>query len=289
MSALTDAWITTAERHAKEGFGFFSKALAASGKTKATFVDGEFSAAHLLAGTTYLWRLSTYPVVELEENLAARLVLTKLPENVPDLRWPWKAFMVEIPAFMAAELQFGDEVAALIAGLDDGQFGFYLVTCGFNPENRSRQAIANEGQKYTSLAKFCELNEASGEHAIRCMARVVVGALCELNSVPTSRPRTRAAIKHEVRGMPTAWRTRLTRPVSVDFREAARSYVRGEGNSVFLQRLVRGHWQHYWVGKRDGERRCVLKHKEPFWQGNPDAPIALRSHVLKGGEAKLRP
>jgi hypothetical protein len=194
--------------------------------------------------------------------------------------------MVVVPEWLGKETFFEDEVGVWVVDLGDGAFGTVITSVGFNVSSGSRQGKANQPIRYDSLAEFCIANERDCDEAGKAIARVVVGALCELNGVPPKRPRSVSTIKHERRGMPKAWHFQITRPVIVNFIEAARLYVRGERHGAFLQRLVRGHWQHYWIGSKGGERRAVLKHKEPYWQGDPEAPIALRAHVLQGSERR---
>lgn len=74
----------------------------------------------------------------------------------------------------------------------------------------------------------------------------------------------------------------IMRPALVDHRDAAREFVRTGKPGAFMQRLVRGHWQRYYTGPV-GQKRVVFRHKEPYWQGDQDAPIALREHVLGAG------
>lgn len=46
-----------------------------------------------------------------------------------------------------------------------------------------------------------------------------------------------------------------------------------QGHPLMVQVCVRGHYQHYWTGSREGERERVLKWKMPYWKGKVDAPI----------------
>ncbi len=72
---------------------------------------------------------------------------------------------------------------------------------------------------------------------------------------------------------------RLIREVKVDCRAAVAAYLSGErSKSPTVQTLVRGHYQRVAVGPGRTGRRWV--HREPFWRGPEDAPVAVHTHRL---------
>lgn len=79
----------------------------------------------------------------------------------------------------------------------------------------------------------------------------------------------------------TSATTVLRREVVVDCRDWLTSYMSHETDrTLTVQTLVRGHWKRQPCGPASSERRYV--HIEPYWRGPEGAPIAVRSHVMKG-------
>jgi hypothetical protein len=115
----------------------------------------------------------------------------------------------------------------------------------------------------------------------RMVLRFVAGTLFELasqESAVQSVKRFGPPKRRRTQDEPSSWVFRLTRDVRVDCRTAIReASARGEGRAPTIQSLVRGHWK-----PRLSERIGRPVHVEPYWRGPEDAPIAVRSHVLKG-------
>jgi len=126
----------------------------------------------------------------------------------------------------------------------------------------------------------------SGAKLRRFQLCCVLEMMSPRHSSGVARIRRRGAKKK--RGLPKSHTYQISRDVSVDLRERVRqdlglcsSNKKSSGERPRVQSLVRGHWKRQRYGK--GNKLVKYIHIEPYWKGPEDAPIAVRSHILKGG------
>lgn len=122
----------------------------------------------------------------------------------------------------------------------------------------------------------------------RMLLRFVLGCLLELDAERGSIAKVRGVARGKFarkiarkQREPSAWIFKLTRSVRVDCRAfVCEASQRGEHLAKTVQSLVRGHWKNQPYGPGGSGRKFI--HIEPYWRGPEDAPIAVRSHILKG-------
>lgn len=68
--------------------------------------------------------------------------------------------------------------------------------------------------------------------------------------------------------------------VSRELRDAVES-SKGKGTKHSVRTYVAAHWQHFWVGPRDGERKRIYKLKKSHWKGAKDLPVSETSRHVK--------
>jgi hypothetical protein len=127
------------------------------------------------------------------------------------------------------------------------------------------------------------------ERRLGLLARLVINtcvAMTDSDNVRTIGKHRRASSEGSRRFSkePELRTYRVGKPIQLDVRPALTSYIRGETrNSPTVQFLVRGHWRDQACGPKLSRRKTIWI--EPFWKGDPEAPINVRAHVANDGEA----
>jgi hypothetical protein len=248
------------------------------------------------------WGVCGFPLVQPTHKLSASLMATKIPaDQVPEIELPWDTFAVLIPEGLLPVMDGSAAVSRMLnrpalIGLSVGnpEQGDERITvwCAYAT---STFLTVEPVATVTKLAEMAALSD-SPEFIDRMKGlccRLLLGCLIELDA-PKQRdvirlgPPNRTVKDPRRERMPACWAFDLRRDVTVDLRPWVKTYCETgkdtrPGSQV--QVLVRGHQKRQPFGKRiDGkwssERRWI--HVEPYWKGPEDAPIALRSHRMKG-------
>ena len=219
------------------------------------------------------WLESGLPHVFLGDKLAASLCATSVPPEIANLaRLPFRCFGLSIPPGV-----FGSPVDVFILDAKNAGWVRYLLneSGGFAVgEERDLGCFADMGEIITT---FPEDQASEHKRRLRLLGRVIVGVALEMSSVPIGTPgASGGGKKQRDTDLPRMWEFRITRAVTFDARPYVREYLSGNRGSLSMQRIVRGHWQRYHAC--DG---LVWKHKEPYFQGDTDAPIAARRVKLQ--------
>lgn len=274
MSTLTDTWLQLALDLARDGFR--PRPLEMTDENMPEFGKN----------LAHDWMRCAFPCMSVGENFAASMTFTKLPADICDVEFPWDTFMFAWPAFITESIRGlgGYSESATFINKASGGFAVTEVKAVWNPWARKHEVRVGFNSGYFSLAQFCEATERASTPKLKALARVMVGALCEMNKKPSGGASVGTPPGPSKRdGLPRVWNFRITRPVQVGLLREAREFVRTGDPGPNLQRLVRGHWQRYHVGPR-AQSKTTWIHKEPYWHGNQDAPIALHQHVIGGAK-----
>ena len=237
-----------------------------------------------LPGMCLVWCEQGFPAVELGHRLAASFMCTSFTaEMFQQTHAPWECFQITIPEGVLQSrvecLVFSGPrgIAALV--IADDYFQVLVAEDLFG--------CTTTGGEHVEVLDGGEITDATRlmvERQTKLIGRVIGGVCCEMD-----KPKTRQQIalgrpakknrKNDPREAPTSWVFKVARPTKVDLREYVRSYVSGNrGGSLNVQHLVRGHWKHQACGPNLAERKWI--HIEPYWRGDENAPIALRSHHI---------
>lgn len=239
------------------------------------------------------WCESGFPTVTVGHRLAASLMCTSYTDDVRQLvHAPWPCFHLAVPTGVL------QQEADLLVWSQPG--GVRVLTFLYAPFIASASSLLIETEhqvgdyaesdsindiKYVTLETdpIPDNTELTVREA-RLRGRFLVGACIELD-MPKIRetivlgPRYKTGINR--RGEPASWVFQLSRPVTIDLREQVRSYVTGaRGGTLSMQHLVRGHWKRQPVGPERLDRKWI--HIEPYWRGDENAPLPLRTHVVTG-------
>jgi hypothetical protein len=276
----------------------------------------EFPSAGIIR-TAARWVREGAPVLHLgSHKYAAALAATPIPSDA-EIRSPWKAWLLEIPAgLIAATTADGEQtdvVAAVVhadhLGADGIRPGmtfaeidalppaahwsitiFTASECKLHMHDQPLerlQAIAGGNRAFPlddeededSLPSLLDVTTQDAR-AMQLVLRLVLGsclAVTEQGGPGQGSGRSSGGGSKRREGEPQTSVYSIGRPITIDCRPHVQAYVLGRRSPPSVQFLVRGHWRHQAHGPGHAERRW--KWIEPFWKGSEDAPINLREHV----------
>ena len=226
------------------------------------------------------WSRSGCPRVVLGHRHAAALMLTRVPDDLAEVVFPWPCFAVDVPEGLVAHEGRAIDHVFFAHGrqLSSGEPTAFLIGV-------PRVATKFDGICGIRADNVCALVAAARTPAEKLLSRYAVGVAIELTQHRPALAHAAGdrAVRRGPRGEPVTATFQLTRDVKVDCRQAVRDYcARGGREAPSVQSLVRGHWKNQPHGPGRAERKRLFV--EPYWRGPEDAPIALRSHVLQTAE-----
>ncbi len=266
------------------------------------------------------WCDQGFPVITMGEKYCAALIATEVPpEMVEEIEAPWKCFMIEIPGTEMLQVWDSDEMKSVRITRLLVQRHFAPKTTlphepvaepnwqwrwiAFSETNQHiwRGALAREilqpisfrehelHQYYDPEREEAFLEQVKHDErlyvALGRLALNVCLALSDpdnVKEVGSSHARYKAAGRDPRTGPPEQRVYQLGKPIKVDCRHAVQNWLEGTraSSTVNVQFLVRGHWRNQAHGPKHSLRR--RQWIEPFWKGEKDAPIPLRTHKLEG-------
>lgn len=244
---------------------------------------GSVLGRHLLLAAAD-WALSGYPTLQPSHKLAASLMATSIPEElVPEIVVPWDSFFVELPSGLLPSMEWASLVGVMVSRMrstGEFQIGFYPdVPRPVHYTIPTLKVLANFGP----VARKDAVCTEELARAFEVMARLTLGTLIELDqkqhkeAIARGAPSSCSPSTPRKPGiLPSQWTFQLKRDVVVDVRSYVHDYVSHGKGALTVQRLVRGHQKRQPYGPKGSLRKWI--HIEPYWQGSPEAPIALRSH-----------
>ena len=87
--------------------------------------------------------------------------------------------------------------------------------------------------------------------------------------------RERKSKKREGDELPQYNEFELTSSIRINLHHTVRDYIAHGGKIPSVQTYVHGHWKRVAVGAGRAQRKLV--HIQPYWRGDPDAPISTRA------------
>lgn len=87
--------------------------------------------------------------------------------------------------------------------------------------------------------------------------------------------RERKSKKRESDELPQYTEFELTSSIKLNLHHTVRDYVKHGGSISSVQTYVHGHWKRVAIGTGRAQRKLV--HIQPYWRGDPDAPISART------------
>ncbi len=261
--------------------------------------------------STFKWTANGLPLIEPSHKLAASLMATSIPSEITAHgaleTSPWSTFAVMIPSNLVRISAVGKGGDSCVFWEPDTVFvetcddftrllifsikGSFLTWCfselaemGESTHDEFEEELwsmysSGEVSDVKPVGTTAERMAVSNARAQALISRLVAGVCLELDQpkyreVIAEGRKTGEARKSKT---PKAWTFKLTRDVKVDCREWVRAYVRGDSESrPYVQSLVRGHHKLQAHGPGSLLRKRI--HIEPYWRGDEDAPIAVKTH-----------
>ncbi len=233
---------------------------------------------HAMFYCHYLWARSGFQTVRVGHRLAAALMVSYLPDEIPEL--PLRAFRIIVPD-----------------GLIPAREGYvrsFTIGVAADNEVAFRLAYGTKGDVFISA--MCRLDDlliedanrsklsSEDERALLMCKRLAVGislAMGEAESNPSSGISVQRTNKRASGSTPQTTRIDIqceSKEHLGDFREEVRNFVKGVNKLHKHQWLVKGHWFNQAYGPQHSLRRTAWR--KPHWKGVEDAPILVRTRTV---------
>jgi hypothetical protein len=246
------------------------------------------------------WYDCGFPQIEMGAKFAASLLASDVtPDALAMVAFPWRSFLIEVPDGLleifdnhtSRQTPIRRILVTKLAGHPRGPWAYVAYTAstvsvwriGVHPHDLLPANL--EGEDIDSGTILLEqtdedrrVNSLIGRLIINTCLTVTIPDLLK-ETGPGHASWTKAK-KDPAKIDPGLLRSfRLGKPVTIDFRDRVKSYIRGERSSPDVRSLVRGHFkrQHYGVG--NSEVKIIWR--EPFWRGEEGLPVVIRPHVVK--------
>lgn len=227
------------------------------------------------------WMGYGFPSVEVGHKLSASLMCTNFPRGIlNETELPWGCFQITVPDHLGFATQ-----SVIVVNVKPmvGVFCFGE----HHMQTHSAESLASllDEVPDVEVESYGGLSSREGAREANMVSRLVGGVALELAGAGITESEKRIGARPcKAPGRngqpPASWVFRLTRPVVMDARDVVRRYLSGESNRAApsFQHMVIGHYKNQPCGPGRAQRAWI--HVEPYWRGDPDSPIATRSHVI---------
>jgi len=255
-------------------------------------------------GTIMSWARGGFHAVRLTGEQAAAFAWSAEDLDPAEVRAPWPALAIDIPAGVIPWKSAGEPgrrgidtsltrllVRDIVDEDDDDRYVTLHATAAdgdttfFGPPVRASMLIK------TWIAGCVGMNDTPGDRRVwECLSRIAFSTMISMSDPARVRP---ARVKKPAKGQ--KWKTSalqgldyvdLDQPVTVDARDVVADYIgTGLAGHIGVRVLVRGHHKSQPHGPRSGLRKVIWV--DCFWRGPDGAPVAVHPHVLTGAAAGL--
>lgn len=197
----------------------------------------------------------------------------QFPQPKEQARWWWK-LIAEAPAYGGPAL----------AHLPDHYFDGVSLW-GFNMATQF-MAFDDGGASEEGFTRWDVVESADSDQRSERMARCLILATClYLSGDPRERAQRQSEDGITVRERKSKYREGDELPqytsyevqssIKINLHHTIREYVDKGGSAPSVQTLVAGHWKRVVYGVGRTQRR--LQHIQPYWRGDLDAPVSIRT------------
>lgn len=242
------------------------------------------------------WAHYGFPVVQYSNHrYAAALMATKVSEG--EILPPWKTFLIELPNNLLrtrnAANEYEDLAYCMVSYHRFVRDGAEVMGWTFDTYTRNGINLSNHRQTVDELrngtderlfdddSPFAYELADEDTRTIQLINRLVLNTCMAMSNPDIVRPigkhpkTTAPKGPHRNGKEPLSRIFRVGRDITLDCREALRSFVQGQRRGpLTVQFLVRGHWRQQACGPKFSDRRATWI--EPYWKGPEDAPIPVR-------------
>lgn len=245
--------------------------------------------------TCATWAHYGFPMVQLASHrYAAALMATSIPSFI-EIKAPWPAFLIELPTDLL-ETDFDGEfhplthVLVLVHKLISGQEVWSFTATGPHGINlwrwRLPLEVLREEPKNDHIrfgAFDLELTKKD-DRTVFLITKLLLNVCIAMTDPDNVKPmgkhrRTASDGPRRFSKEPELRTYRVGKPIKLDVRPAIQGYLRGTlRTSPTVQFLVRGHWREQACGPKFSKHKTIWI--EPYWKGESDSPILVRTHQL---------
>ncbi len=257
----------------------------------------------LTCGWSARWADQGFPQIVMGHKYCAALLATTVSVDlVPDVKAPWKAFLIELPNNMLFATDEDSKTQVVITRIlvhtiinSAGELTWnYVANCEgaltlWRHGCSIQQLVSTDLDSCWDGCTFMVPMADQDTRVAELIGRLIVN-VCLAMSNPENVKRPRGEAKgsswasgtKRVSPHPSIRTYRLGKPIELDCRKSIEDYVHGRrGTSPSVQVLVCGHWKSQAHGPKHSLRKVIWV--EPYWRGPEEAPILVRPHVMKEG------
>jgi hypothetical protein len=306
MLNFSKEWLTNPDRPATRDCDLVTSSFRKLGLFK-DHLETRMREAYLTALISGRWAMSGFPTVTMGHKTASVLMATSIKADDAEafVRCPWPAFAIRLPNdLLYVDNEGRLEEAALVMvtcvrdwvpGQWEGDRWFYKIisanvkfTQGIGHQSIGLWGYNRETRELSDshsciLENWATITRTSVADRCDVLARgLILGTCLHLSGDPRQRPQgveskvTERRSKHrEGDELPPYTEFELHSAVKINLHHAMRDFARHGGSSPKVQTLVAGHWKKVVFGAGRSQRR--LQHVLPYWRGDVDAPISVRT------------
>jgi hypothetical protein len=277
-------------------------------------IDGQITSICL-----YRWAEGGFPTIEIGEKFAASMLVSSISDEVlAQVNIPWPGISIIVPgdllltydptkkehipirrifATKAVGKRPGSDTPISVSFGGDWQFigmateilalwRFGVTPQGMMVDSNHILSTATEDEKKSGALVFNMEHTDVDARTAGLIGRLIVSAcvaltMKELVTERQARPQSKKKKKRDQKEGPSARFYTIGKPIQLDFRPRVRQFMMGEKTSkeLSVQHMVAGHFKQQPFGKGREQRKTIWV--EPYWKGNEDAAIPIRSHVIK--------
>jgi hypothetical protein len=254
------------------------------------------------------WADQAFPVVTMGEKYFAALITARAPkERLPEIRSPWRAFVIEVPANTLTVYDYDDDkripiLRILVHAIDNGDGeGIWWRWVGFTESGHKiwRESSSEHLGSTIERSEYehrefgieddvaFEDNSSQDDRLFDVIGNLILNT-CEAVTNPEyvkevggsherHRTRTASGKKAPTSAEPEARTYIVGKPIKIDCRPALRDYLEGrrESGEVKVAFVVRGHFKPK-LSARVGHMVFV----EPYEKRKDQEPFVVREHAL---------
>lgn len=205
-----------------------------------------------------------------------------LKNDIDEYRW-WFKLLAQTPMIDAHRLQ------SLFPTMDPNVTGYFDGVClwGFNLGTRHLAAENPDTLDAEGTYEHWETMASTDvdTRTDRIARSLILATSLYLSGDPKERAERgeadgikiteRKSKQREGDHLPPYTQYEVTSSITINLHHAVRDYVKQGGASPSVQTLVAGHWKRVPCGPKGANRKLV--HVRPYWRGDVDAPISMRT------------
>lgn len=305
MLNFSREWLTNPDRPATRDCNAVANGLERMGLSQ-DHLDTRTREAYLTPLISGRWAMSGFPTVTMGHRTAAVLMATSIKPDDAEafVRCPWPAFAIRLPndlLYIDNNGQLEEAALVMVTCVRDwvpeweGDRWFYKIisanvkftkgighqSIGLWGYNREARDLADSHS--CLLDSWTTVARTSVDDRCDALARgLIIGTCLHLSGDPRQRPQgveskvtQRKSKQREGDELPAYDEFELHSAVKINLHHAIRDYVRHGGSSPNVQTMVAGHWKRVAFGVGHANRR--LQHVLPYWRGDVDSPISVRT------------